>query len=314
MTEPSQPDQPDQPDRPDRPDLPDQPSQATGPRPGSGERHVTTVTNDGLTFDVLDAGPRDGEVVVLLHGFPERATCWRDVTPRLNAAGYRTLALDQRGYAPGARPTRRRDYKLPLLAGDVVALIDEAVGPDGTVHLVGHDWGAAAAWTTAALHPSRVRTLTAVSVPHPHAFMKAALHSSQLVKSWYMFLFQLPVLPEAMTRAGVTDRVLRGTGMSRDSIARFRAEVVDDGALRTALHWYRALPLTDPRTGGGAVAAPTTMIWSDGDTAIARWGVEHAARYIDADFRLVELPGVSHWIPTEAPDACADAVLDRIRG
>lgn len=292
------------------------PSDSTGPSaPVPPERaRVTTVTNDGLTLDVLDEGPLTGETVVLLHGFPERATCWRHVAPLLNAAGYRTLALDQRGYAPGARPTRRRDYRLPLLAGDVRALVDQAVGPDEGVHLVGHDWGAAAAWTTAALHPDRVRTLTAVSVPHPQAFVRAAVHSTQALRSWYMFLFQLPVLPELMTRARVTDRILASTGMSRDDVRRFRAEVVDDGALRTAIHWYRALPLTDPRRGGDRIAAPTTMIWSDGDTAIARWGAQHSARYVDADFRLVELPGVSHWIPSEAPDACADAILDRVRG
>src|SRR5262245_51027850 len=134
------------------------------------EQRISTVERDGLVFDVLDDGPADGEPVVLLHGWPERATSWGRVAPILNAAGYRTLAMDRRGFAPGARPKRRRDYTLPKLGADVATLIDE-VG--GSAHVVGHDWGAAAAWAVAGRHPEKVRTLTAVSVPHPAAFVKA---------------------------------------------------------------------------------------------------------------------------------------------
>ena len=148
-------------------------------------------------FDVLDDGPVDGEPVVLLHGWPERATVWRHVAPILNAAGYRTLAMDRRGFAPGARPKRRRDYKLPILAADVAALIDE-IG--GSAHVVGHDWGAAVAWTVAGHYPDQVRTLTAVSVGHPAAFMKAMVKSDQLLKSYYMLAFNLPFLPELLVR------------------------------------------------------------------------------------------------------------------
>src|SRR3954467_12967075 len=96
---------------------------------------ITTISNEGLTFDVLDEGPEDGTPVVLLHGFPERSTSWREVAPILHAAGLRTFALDQRGYSPGARPGRRRDYRFSLLCGDVVALIEQ-IGSQ--VHLVGH--------------------------------------------------------------------------------------------------------------------------------------------------------------------------------
>ncbi|MEQ6903186.1 alpha/beta fold hydrolase [Nocardioides sp. YIM 152588] len=278
------------------------------------DRVVTTVANDGLTLGVLDDGPRGGEPIVLLHGFPERATSWRHVAPLLNDAGYRTLALDQRGYAAGARPPRRRDYRLPLLAGDVVALVEQAVGPDGHAHVVGHDWGAAAAWATAALHPDRVRSLTAVSVPHPRAFLTAGLHSRQLLRSWYMAFFQVPRLPELLVGGDGGERLLTSFGMTADDLARFRSEVVEDGALPTALNWYRALPLTDPRTSFGNVEVPTTMVWSDRDTAIDRWGVEHCNEYVDADFTFVELAGVSHWIPTQAPEALAEAILERVRG
>ena len=124
-----------------------------------------------LTFDVIDRGPADGPPVVLLHGFPQFNTSWEPVMDRLVAQGYRCLAPNQRGYSPRARPPRRRDYRLPYLAEDVLALIDAIGG--GPVHLVGHDWGAAAAWQVAATAPERVATLTALSVPHPAGFKKA---------------------------------------------------------------------------------------------------------------------------------------------
>ncbi len=136
-----------------------------------GER-ITTIQRQGLTFDVFDEGPLDGEVVVLLHGFPERSTSWRYVVPLLHERGYRTIAMDQRGYSPGARPKRRWNYRIRQLTDDVLALIDRIGGP---VHLVGHDWGAVPSWAIATQRPDRLRTLTAVSVPHPMAFLRAAV-------------------------------------------------------------------------------------------------------------------------------------------
>lgn len=273
------------------------------------DQRVHSVERDGLVLDVVDEGPVDGEPVVLLHGWPDRATVWRRVTPLLNDAGCRTLAMDRRGFAPGARPARRRDYRLTELVGDVADLID-AVG--GSAHVVGHDWGAATAWATAGLHPDKVRTLTAVSVAHPAAFTKAMVRSDQALRSWYMAFFNLPYLPELALRSGWTDRVLLRIGMSRDDVRRFRREIVDDGALSTSLGCYRGLLLTDPREIGFRVTAPTTMVWSTGDPALGRWAPEHSADYVDAPFELVVLDGVSHWIPTEAPDALADAILARV--
>jgi pimeloyl-ACP methyl ester carboxylesterase len=272
---------------------------------------ITTVARDGLVLDVYDEGPLDGEIVVLLHGFPERADCWRLVAPILNDAGYRTLAMDQRGYAEGARPRRRRDYRMSELLGDVRALA-EAAG--GRVHVVGHDWGAIPAWLLAMHHPELVATLTAVSVPHPQAFLTSMVRSTQGLKSWYMLAFQTPFLPELLARTpgGLLDRQLRAAGMTADDVARFRRQIVDDGALTTALNWYRALPFADPRLTRRRVTVPTTMVWSDDDVALGRWGVERTARLVDAPYRFVELNGVSHWIPTQAPDQLAAAILDRV--
>ncbi len=273
---------------------------------------LSSLERSGLTLGVLDDGPLDGDVVVLLHGFPERATSWRRVAPLLHEAGFRTLALDQRGYAPGARPTRRRDYRIGELVGDAVALVDLAGAP---VHLVGHDWGAIVGWALAARHPELLRTFTAVSVPHPAAFLEALLRSKQVLRSWYVAAAQAPVVPEWWaTRAdGFFDGRLRASGMTEEEISRFRTEVVDAGALTFALNYYRALPFGDPTLLRSRVRVPTTLVWSDGDVHVDRAGIERTASHVDADYELVTLPGVSHWVPTQAPRPLAEAILSRVR-
>lgn len=274
-------------------------------------QRIQSYTHDGLTFDVRDEGPADGPVVVLLHGFPERSTSWRLVAPLLHERGLRTLAPDQRGYSPGARPGRRRDYRVSKLAGDVAALLELVGGP---VHLVGHDWGAVVGWTLAAERPELLRTWTAVSVPHPMAFIQAMVSSRQGLRSTYIGFFQLPLVPEraAAVAGGPFDRFLRGGGMTRDEVARFRTEMVEDGALPGALGWYRALPLADHRATARRVAVPTTFVWSDGDAAVDRRGAEQTERFVEGPYRFEVLEGVSHWIPTHAPERLADLVLARI--
>jgi len=262
----------------------------------------------GLTFDVRDEGPVDGDPVVLLHGFPERATSWREVAPLLHRHGLRTYAPDQRGYSPGARPPRRRDYRPQELVDDVIALVDTIGRP---VDLVGHDLGAAVGWVLATQRPDLLRSFTSVSVPHPSAFVRALPTSSQLLRSWYVAAFQLPFVPELVAGVGGFEPGLRRSGMTGDDVARFRREIVDDGALHHALMWYRAIPLTDPRHGAGVVRVPTTFVWSDGDTAVTRAACRRTEKYVDAPYRYVELRGVSHWVPTHAPAELADAVLHR---
>jgi pimeloyl-ACP methyl ester carboxylesterase len=146
------------------------------------------------------------------------------------------------------------------------------------------------------------------------AFLTAVFTSRQLLKSWYMLVFQLPGLPELAVRkaGGPVVQALRWAGMTDEEVARFREEMVADGAFSPALGWYRAVPLVDGRTLRKAVSVPTTFVWSDGDSAIARSGVERNRKYVEGDYELVVLEGVSHWIPTQAPEACADAILKRI--
>lgn len=271
---------------------------------------MTQFSHAGMTFDVIDSGPIDGDPVVLLHGFPQRATSWAAVSEHLHAHGLRTYALDQRGYSPGARPSSRFDYKIGDLVSDVKALIDEIGTP---VHLVGHDWGSAVAWAVAGHHPADIRSFTAVSVAHPAAFMKSMLSSSQLLHSYYMLLFQIPSLPERMLSkpGGFGERMLRAAGMSRPMIETFRTDIVADGALRGGLGYYRSM-LLGRKEMGHRVSVPTTYVWSDGDDALVRRGAELTPQFVTGPYELEVYEGVSHWIPDERPAELAASIIRRV--
>ena len=274
-----------------------------------GTDRISSFTRDGLVFDVRDAGPVDGTPVVLLHGFPQDSRSWDALSPLLHARGYRTLAPDQRGYSPGARPGTRHAYRVSELTEDIVALIEIAgLGP---VHLVGHDWGAAVAWELAAQRPDLLRSLAALSVPHPAAFVRALFSSSQALRSWYMLFFQLPWLPERQISSGKSwERALRSTGMSSAAAARDADLMRDRDAARSALNWYRAIMFSRPAVLPGKITIPTLYVWSDGDTAIGPKGAELTSRFVAAPYTYEVLEGVSHWIPEEAP-GMLDALLGR---
>ncbi len=270
---------------------------------------IESYRRDDLVFDVRDEGPLDGDVVVLLHGFPQLNTSWEKVARLLHDQGLRTLAPNQRGYSPGARPRGRRPYRLPELIADTAALIEEVGEP---VHLVGHDWGAAVGWNVAGQRRDLVRTWTAVSVPHPAAFLKA-MPRGQALDSWYMLMFNIPLLPEwLLTSNRLSTRMWHAFGMSEAGYRDFRRDFGDRDTLRGALAWYRAMPVTDMRKQLGKVRVPTTYVWSTDDAALGRAGAELCGRYVDAPYRFEVLDGISHWIPDEAPEQLGTAILERI--
>ncbi|MEU6852845.1 alpha/beta fold hydrolase [Actinacidiphila alni] len=267
---------------------------------------------DGLEFPVTDTGPRNGTPVVLLHGFPAGPACWSPVARVLTAAGLRTLSPLQRGYAPGARPGRARDYRLPLLAGDVLALLD-AAGLD-RAHIVGHDWGGAVAWALAERAPARVASLTAVSMPHPRALGRAALTSRQALLSWYLLFFQLPRLPEAVVthnqgRTGA--RWLCRFGLDEATALGYaRRFVTDRPSLTGALGWYRALPLdlrSGLRTGPGTV--PTMLVWGTADAVISARSAWLTRRWVTGPYSFRPLAGATHWLPEQNADVLAELIL-----
>lgn len=270
---------------------------------------VTEFWHDGLRFDVVDAGPPEGPVIIALHGFPQRASSWAAVTPVLTEAGYRVLAFDQRGYSPDASPPEIEAYRLDHLADDVLALAD-AAGAE-TFHVLGHDWGGAVAWYLAARHPERVRTLSVASTPHPRA-MIAALRGSQALRSWYMGVFQLPWLPEQLFSArdgALARRLLTGGGPSGTAIG--VQLLADPATARGPLNWYRALRLP-VRPAAGRVTVPTLYVWSDGDVALGGQAALLTARWVSGPYRFEVMTGVSHWIPEERPVELARLVLDRV--
>lgn len=255
--------------------------------------------NGPLTFPVRDSAPSgepNGEAVVLLHGFPQVGSSWDALVPSLTGAGYRVLVPDQRGYAPTALPRGRRAYRMSELARDVVALLDEAGAEQA--HVVGHDWGAAAAWATAAEHPKRVLSLTALSVPHPSAMLAAGLRSTQALKSWYMLFFQLPWLPEFLLgprRPGARRRLVRAlvaSGQERAAAERDATALAAPGVFTGALNWYRAVPYSRRL---GRVDVPTLFLWGRRDRFIGRRAASLCGRYVAAPYEFRELPG-DHWI------------------
>lgn len=261
-----------------------------------------------LRFDVSDSGPLDGPIVILLHGFPGSRRTWDDVSPLLEEAGARVIAFDQRGYSPGARPRRRRDYRAVDVTADVLALLD-ALGV-ARAHVVGHDWGGFVTWRLAAVAPDRLSGMTVLSTPHPTAMIRSMFSSDQALRSLYIGFFQLPWLPEAVLRPRLA-RMLRRFGLSPAYAAKYQRFLAAPEALRAALHWYRGMWLPDRRGRHAArahVRVPTTYVWGNGDPALGRRAAELTRRYVEGPYRFVELDE-HHWLPEHAAPAIAREIL-----
>jgi pimeloyl-ACP methyl ester carboxylesterase len=265
-----------------------------------------------FVFEVTVGGTsRAGHApVLLLHGFPQNAAQWDQVAAALHAAGRTTIAPNQRGYSPDARPSDVDAYAMAECVADAVAILDALDAPE--VDVVGHDWGSLVAWHLAAAHPDRVRTLTAVSVPHPEAMGAAiATDADQQARSAYIKLFRQAGKAEDLLLEDCGAR-LRAmfAGCPPELVDTYVAPMLDRDALTGALNWYRAM--TRETTACPAVGVPTTFVWGDGDLAIGATAARACAAHVAADYRFVPLAGVSHWVPDEAPDALAEAILARI--
>jgi pimeloyl-ACP methyl ester carboxylesterase len=268
------------------------------------------VEANGFRFAVDEAGEGD-HLALCLHGFPESRFSWRHQIPLLAEMGYRVWAPDLRGY--GETEPKPRDvpsYLIDRLMEDVAALIDASGAKQVT--LIGHDWGAGLAWTFAANAPRPLERLVIMNVPHP-AVMNAHLRRSwaQLKKSWYMFFFQLPGIPErAMTtkdaraiRGAFYDMAIDKTHFTPDVLDRYAHDAQRPGAMTGMINWYRAAFRLQGKLAGPwpMIETPTLIIWGEEDSALGVELLDGTDAHV-RDLTVKRLPGVSHWVQQEAPE------------
>ncbi|MFI5526649.1 alpha/beta fold hydrolase [Streptomyces platensis] len=262
------------------------------------------------TYDALACGPADGEFVLLLHGWPEFADSWSAVLTALGAAGYRAVAVDQRGYSPRARPPRIADYAVPELVADALAFADSQGA--GRFHLVSHDWGGMVAWALAGAHPERLKSLTVLATPHPDALNRAAAEdpTQHHMLDYVRFFRRDDGAAEAALLADDAARLRAAYG------GKVPAALVDDnvrrlsapGALTATLNWYRA-PESVISVPAGRITVPTLFLWGSEDVALGRGAAESTGEWVDGPYRFEALEGASHWLPEEAPGRVMPPIL-----
>lgn len=274
-----------------------------------------TVDTNGMQLHVVQCGPTDGPLLILLHGFPEFWYGWHRQIPVLAAAGFRVWAPDQRGYNLSTKPHRVADYRIDELAADIIGLLD-AAGRE-TAYVVGHDWGAAVAWHLATYHASRIPQVAVLNVPHPSLLPKALRRSiRQLRKSWYIFFFQLPWLPERLVRlrhwwAGrqaLRRSSRRGTFSDAD-LALYAAAWSQPRAMRSMINWYRAAFRFPKRTMGALprVTIPLLIIWGEKDAFLnAELAQQSAGKCEQATLHYLK---ASHWVQHEEADKVNELLL-----
>lgn len=276
------------------------------------------IQNGNIRLHTTVAGPAHGPVVVLLHGFPEFWYGWRRQVEPLVTAGFRVIVPDQRGYNLSSKPSRVASYALPELVSDVIAIADH-FGQD-KILLAGHDWGAAVAWSTALLHPHRIAKLAVLNVPHPSVMRKfISANPRQLLRSWYMFFFQLPWLPEALFSAGnfrIGARSLlrssrKGT-FSEEDLAQYRAAWSQPGALTAMINWYRALFRVRAKFSDKMVRVPTRILWGERDAFLLAEMAQESLRYC-TNAELFTFANATHWLQHEEPARVSELLIDFFR-
>lgn len=271
-----------------------------------------------VRLHAVAAGPKDGPVVVLLHGFPEFWYGWRKQIEPLAAAGFRVIVPDQRGYNLSSKPADIASYALPELVSDVIAIADQ-LGQQ-KIFLAGHDWGAAVAWSTALLHPRRIAKLVVLNVPHPSVMRKfLSTRIRQLLRSWYMFFFQLPWLPEALFsafhyRIGTRSllRSSRAGTFSFEDLAQYRAAWSQPGAVTATINWYRALFRYRAKFPDRTAHIPTRILWGERDAFLMLEMAKESLRYC-AEAELYTFADATHWLQHEEPKRVSEHLIDFFR-
>ena len=282
----------------------------------------TIAVNDvELAVSVTNEGGERG-LALLLHGFPELAFSWRYQITALAAAGYEVWAPNLRGYGESSKPSKVADYSMEFLLADIAALID-ASGRD-EVTLVGHDWGAVQAWMFAIRRVRPLQRLVIMNVPHPACMRRELRGVRQLLKSWYVFFFQIPWLPEKLLCARRAKAV--GDAFTKSAVDRsrfpdevtdvYRAAALRPGAMRSMINYYRAA-LRGGRAAAGeelpVIETPTLLVWGLEDVALSKETTDGTDDHV-ADLTMRFLPGVSHWVQQEAPEVVNTMLLAWLDG
>ena len=270
----------------------------------------------GVSLFCADAGPEDGPLVLLLHGFPEFWYGWRHQIEPLARAGYRVVAPDQRGYDESDKPNGVAAYDLDRLAADIAGLADD-LGREKFV-LVGHDWGASVGWWTARNFPKRVERLVVLNAPHPAVWKDAMAHNpAQKKLSRYVQGISVPWLPEMIVRAGKYQtlvKALRGArstnAFSDADIDKYLAAWSKPGALTAMLNWYRALLVKDiPLHAEPRPAVPVRIIWGVDDIYAVPELAGESAKLCD-DAKILYIEKATHWVAHDEPERVNRALLE----
>ncbi len=282
-------------------------------------RHEKIKTN-GITLNVALDGPSDGPLVLLLHGFPELWYGWRKQIPVLSAKGFLVAAPDQRGYNDSDRPKHVRDYVLDELAKDALGIMD-VLGKKSAV-VIGHDWGAAVAWWLAIKHPARVERLVVMDVPHPLVMRKFLFTDpEQMKKSWYMFFFQLPKIPEMVLSRNDFEQMEREVVASAkpgaftpEDMAIYKAAWRKPGAMTAMLNWYRSIRsqlLQQPGKDEVRIKMPALVIWGKEDHLLSTEMAAASVGFCDHG-RLAVIENATHWVHHEEPERVNALILEHL--
>ncbi|QOP72782.1 alpha/beta fold hydrolase [Pediococcus acidilactici] len=275
--------------------------------------NINKMKVNGLTFTVRTAGLNNsGNLVILLHGFPESSLMWAPLMIKLAEQGYRVAAPDQRGYSKSARPKGYQNYQMKLLSSDIIE-IAKKIGFDSKFHLVGHDIGAVVGWTVATLYPEFLKSWTALSVPDWSAYLWALNNDPvQKKKGSYVHLFQHKFVPELILRHSHY-KTLKDLweGFPESTIHAYTELFSQKGALTGAVNWYRAL-LQLPQIEYSPVKVPTKFIWGNQDLAIARGGVNKNKAYVSGPYQFAEL-NAGHWFMEFNQDEISNQIFSHIK-
>jgi pimeloyl-ACP methyl ester carboxylesterase len=250
-------------------------------------------------------GPRDGPLVVLLHGFPDCRITWRKQLPALAAAGFRAVAPDLRGYGDSDKPRGVSAYRMEHLVGDVASLI-EGLGRE-RADLVGHDWGGNVAWYVAMWRPERVRRLAQLNIPHPQRMLRGLRTLRQLRKSWYIFFFQLPFLPERF----VSDEALRRLYRSFHTPEEIEIIVRSVRDRSPPIDYYRAAA-RHPALRFCRTEMPVMIVWGERDRWLGKELAEPDPRWVP-NARVERIAEAGHWVHAEATERVNDLLLAFLR-